>query len=256
VNAGFCPNTAGTYLGTTYSIALYDKTSSTDATAKTVACIATIADCSSAAGYPVPVGDGTLGGVLGTLRGCMATNTACPLSGSADDRYPLINSAKTITSCRAASDCAGTDVPICDVSNGGTILDSLACTAAADTRGCLAEAAVTSYTICSQLSSTGTLQRYPSAVGVASQYKFSATWTGAFYKVGGCGIYATGATACAYANNVKNAAYPAGSSAGSTSFQGCTDGNASTQCTPWWSGLVSPACQTPPPTPCAFCAAT
>jgi hypothetical protein len=215
VNAGFCPSTANTFLGTGYPIALYSQTTSTDATAKTVACIPTINDCSAAAaaGYPVPVGDGPLNGVLGTLRGCLADNTACPLSGSAtDDRYPLINSAKKITSCRAVSDCAATDVPICDVrANGQTIANDFKCS---DTKGCLAATAATPYTICSQLSSTSTLQRYPSAVGVASQYKFSAKLSGATYLIAGCGIYATTATACAYpaGGTVINAALPQGNS--------------------------------------------
>jgi hypothetical protein len=253
VNAGFCPSGAGTFLGTNFQIALYDKTSATDATAKTVACIdGTITACSSVAGYPVPVGTGVLSAAnVGTLQGCMAANTACPLSGSAtDDRYPLIDSAKTITSCRAASICGTNGVPLCDVRTTGTIADSFDCTTPGDTRGCLAVTPTTPYTICSQLSSTGALQRYPSAVAVASQYRFSAKWTGSFYEVFGCGIYATGATACAYPLNgaVKNAAYPPGAAVGSTSFQGCTDGSFDLQCTPWWRQATSQST--------AFCAAT
>jgi hypothetical protein len=239
-----CPAFTNTWLADSgaFNFELYGQTSSTDATAKMDACVKTPGSNACPVGYTVPVSAALLSDTTPnpTPTGCLAANTACPLpSAAADQRYPWIDANKKVIACRAASDCPANFIALCDAETGTILSTGLCSNGGADTRGCVAPGAApvaTPWEVCSQLTSSGSLTKYPSAIGVASQYKFTVTIdTGGAGTVLSCGIHAAAATACNAPTSFTFEAYPAGATIGGTGFRGCTD-NSLPSCNTWWRG--------------------
>jgi hypothetical protein len=109
-------------------------------------------------------------------------------------------------------------IPLCDAT---TALDAIAtgtgiCVGTL-VQGCIGTTLATTWRVCSSLAGTTTRVRYPSAIGTASQYKFTGKLqTGGTYALVSCSIHTASDTDCNAAatgstgTNFVQEAYPAG----------------------------------------------